>query len=59
MFLFSDAEEDLPAIHPEQDEPIDRQRDDAKDKRLKGCSEHLKDPVAEIDMQVAANGLSE
>jgi hypothetical protein len=47
----SDTKKEILPIHPIQNEPVDRHREDAKHKWLQSCAKYLKDPGAKMDMQ--------
>ena len=49
----SDTEEEFPAIHPVQDQPISQHDEDAKDQRLQAQAENLEELMAKIGMQVS------
>ena|SRR5271170_5158726 len=49
----SDAEEDLPLVHPEQEKPVSQHDGDAEQERFKPRPEDLKNFVAEVNVEAA------
>ena len=54
-----DADEDLVAEHPEEQEPIDGEGKDAEQEGLKGGAEEAEDSLAEIDAEAALDEVFE
>src|SRR5579862_8952383 len=49
----SNAEEDLPLVHPVQEKPVGQHDGDAEQERFKPRPEDLKNPVAEMNVEGA------